>query len=176
MVMAAAAAHAQDDGAAGMREPTTDAEIEAEFNRLKTMAETMSEPMICADLTATPTPLANGDMQYPTKPCRGIEVDVAPDEPTVRDAVPDVVPAMPTRAGTPVTGNPVIQPTLQAPQPIAVQDLNVLQMKRLGQLDAMQGRPINMQNASNLGYLQGYTDGQRMRMQTPGGGFGGYNR
>jgi hypothetical protein len=59
--------------------------------------------------------------------------------------------------------------------------MNTLQMQRLGQLDAMQGRPVNMQNASVLGYMQGYVQGQQMRMQTlpergRGGSFGGFGQ
>ena len=54
-------------------------------------------------------------------------------------------------------------------------DLNVQQMRRLGELDAMQGRPINMNNDNNLGYLQGYTEGQQRKTRAPGG-FGGFGR
>lgn len=51
-------------------------------------------------------------------------------------------------------------------------DLNVRQLMRLGELDAMQGKPLNMSHSSDLGYLQGYTNGQIKRQQGGNGGFG----
>lgn len=38
------------------------------------------------------------------------------------------------------------------------------QMERLGELDALQGKPLNMNRAGDLNYLKGYTRGNERRM------------
>lgn len=38
------------------------------------------------------------------------------------------------------------------------------ELERLGELDAMQGKPLNMERASDVNYLRGYTKGQERRM------------
>lgn len=48
------------------------------------------------------------------------------------------------------------------------QDFNGQQLRRLGELDAMQGKALNMLYADDLGYLQGYTQGQKKRQAVPG--------
>jgi hypothetical protein len=50
---------------------------------------------------------------------------------------------------------------------------NYKESMRLGQMDAVQGKAMNMKYASNLGYLKGYTKGQEdMAKNGGGGGFG----
>lgn len=124
-------------------------------------------PEPCVDLTAVPRLLPNGNDQYPVIACRAI------------DYTQPFAEAQAT-AARPVAVRPVAQP-MQVQQALPVadgrpMDLNTLQMQRLGQLDAMQGMPINMRYASTLGYMQGYTAGQKMRLQPQGGGFGGFAR
>ncbi|TKW60545.1 MAG: hypothetical protein DI628_06485 [Blastochloris viridis] len=41
---------------------------------------------------------------------------------------------------------------------------NGRELERLGELDAMQGRPLNMDRASDVNYLKGYTRGSERRM------------
>jgi len=41
---------------------------------------------------------------------------------------------------------------------------NGRELERLGELDAMQGRPLNMDRASDVNYLKGYTRGNERRM------------
>ncbi len=50
------------------------------------------------------------------------------------------------------------------------QDFNGQQMRRVGELDARQGRPLNMLYANDLNYLQGYTDCQKQRYSGAGAG------
>lgn len=38
------------------------------------------------------------------------------------------------------------------------------QMERLGELDALQGKPLNMNYAQNLSYLKGYTQGNERKV------------
>ncbi|PZP40339.1 MAG: hypothetical protein DI585_01300 [Pseudomonas fluorescens] len=49
---------------------------------------------------------------------------------------------------------------------------NNREMVKVGQFDALQGRPVNMQYANNLEYLQGYTQGQKIRAEQNGGAGG----
>ncbi len=180
-------AHAQD-GLATQSEPVVPldengiplaapAQVRNEILENIRKAKARMVPAVCADLTATPTPLPNGDMQFPVIPCKNVDMRIGPDtaqpQPTAPVARPQTAPAAvsaPVRAGQGTN--------LRESGPVASTgpDLNVLQMRRLGQLDAMQGRPINMGNASNLGSMQGYTEGQQRRMQGPTGGFGGMRR
>lgn len=81
-----------------------------------------------------------------------------------------VVSATTVKAGTP-------QQPAGAPQPEEADEAggiqtnyNNLQLARLGELDAMQGHPLNMKYADDLGYLQGYTRGQQRRAQGPAAG------
>ncbi|RYG59004.1 MAG: hypothetical protein EON60_11740 [Alphaproteobacteria bacterium] len=152
-------------------------EDKAEILQAAQMVRAMAEPMVCADLTATPTPLPNGDYQYPVVPCSSLNV-VAPLGVPVRAGQGAAArPATPAAAQAPV-GVPQVGEgsRLQAPAVADSVDFNTLQMKRLGTFDAMQGRPLNMNHASNLGYVQGYTEGQQRRMMPQSGGFGGFNR
>ena len=124
-------------------------------------------PEPCVNLTATPRPLPNGDDQYPPRAC----TDMDYTQP-YREAAAQAT-ARPMPQATPLATNVQVQ---GGGVPM---DLNALQMQRLGELDAMQGRPINMQYASTLGYMQGYTNGQQRRTQAPsraGGNFGGFGR
>ena len=164
----------------GMPLSLSAAERRALVNEMKAGAM-MSEPMVCADLSATPVALANGDFQYPVKPCKKIDVSTAPDPASLPQEQPRSVQSVRANApvqaggGSPVQPQAVMNDGGQAGA-AATGNLNMLQMKRYGELDAMQGRPINMNYANNLGYIQGYTEGQARRMRGPQGGFGGFNR
>jgi len=62
----------------------------------------------------------------------------------------------------------VPQPTDEADVPEKVDqnyEYNYKQFRRLGELDAQQGKPMNMKYAGNLGYLKGYTEGQDARLK-----------
>ncbi|RYG59890.1 MAG: hypothetical protein EON60_09020 [Alphaproteobacteria bacterium] len=146
-------------------------EDKAEILKAAQMARQMAEPMVCANLTATPTPLPNGDYQYPVVPCSSLNVLAPLGVPMRAGQAPARPAAVPV--GVPQVGAGSV---LQTPAVADSVDLNTLQMKRLGTFDALQGRPLNMNHASNLGYVQGYTEGQQRRMMPQGRGFGGYNR
>jgi hypothetical protein len=130
--------------------------------------------MVCANLAAQPTPLPNGDFQYPVVPCSTLNI-------TAPLGVPVKAGERPAAAATQRrTGSVIPQPTANADgSPLTAgtmtMDMNALQYKRLGHLDAIQGRPLNMNYANSLGYMQGYTEGQQQRM-SPQGGFGGIRR
>lgn len=64
----------------------------------------------------------------------------------------------------------VLPPQLAAPEEVPEEEAGGIHTDytnqaavRLGELDALQGRPLNMSYAENLGYLQGYTRGQKTR-------------
>lgn len=123
----------------------------------------------CADLTATPTRLPNGDDQYPVIPCKPVDYMTPPPpaEPE-EQAVPKPQPK------APVTLEELEQGTVPQAAAEEQMDYNNLQMRRLGDMDARQGKPINMNYGGNLYYLQGYTQGQKERLKAPGAnGFGG---
>lgn len=132
-------------------------------------------PTVCANLAVQPTPLPNGDFQYPLIPCGNLNVN-APLGAAVKQGSGPAETA-PSRRPVPVQPQAGAGSAIEAPAVANDIDFNTLQMKRLGALDAMQGRPLNMNHASNLGYIQGYTEGQQRRMAPQGQrGFGGYNR
>jgi hypothetical protein len=127
-------------------------------------------PKPCLDLSATPRTLPNGEDEYPTKVCVPVDYTKSYDEdpqPVAPQGTPVQASAAARQVGPPVEGDPAVP-----------MDLNTLQMQRLGELDAMQGRPLSMQYATSLGYMQGYVSGQKRRMQAPtrpnGGGFRGF--
>ena len=155
----------RNDPRAAQYEPTDGPGIPPEV-----IAEAMAKPPEpCRDLTATPRPLPNGDDLYPEIPCKGVDYTQSYAE-TAAQATAQPAPKQPQNIVQPA-------PDVQVQGGGVRMDLNTLQMQRLGELDAMQGKAINMQYASTLGYMQGYTAGQQRRMNVPGQprrGFGGY--
>jgi len=127
------------------------------------------EATVCADLGAEPTALPNGDFQYPTKPCKRVDYTTPPPPEPKPVAVPVVAPPLLDDLEQGTSAEQVAEPV-----PEQRYDYNQLQMMRLGELDARQGKPINMNHGGNLYYLQGYTKGQQERLNAPAGrGFGG---
>ncbi len=151
-------------------------EDKADIVRASQIAKSMAEPMVCANLAAQPTPLPNGDFQYPVVPCVSLNITAplgvpVPEGSRPAATTPQQPSARPVQAPQIGGGSAIQQPAVATDI-----DFNTLQMKRLGALDAMQGRPLNMNHASNLGYVQGYTEGQQKRAMPQGGGFGGIRR
>lgn len=131
------------------------------------------EPQTCADLSATPTPLPNGDMQFPMIPCKQADYKQPLGEPA--QAEPEV-PVVPRPVVKPEQPLPTLDELEQGGAPEANDSVNYnnLQMMRLGELDARQGRPLNMSHADDLFYMKGYTKGQDQRLNSrQPGGFGG---
>ncbi len=119
-----------------------------------------SPACVAADYSHSYGPII--DYEAATRPAAA-----APATPAAPAAVPQVQRPQPTG---PVlgAGEGMDLYDLEAGTGGSATQYNGRELERLGQLDAMQGKPLNMDHASDINYVRGYTKGnERRTMPTP---------